>query len=373
MSSRWFIPASLAVFGGFITAIWLYLAATQESPAPALFAAKPTASVDAELENLIGPRSAAESTANRKSAVKTAPPLRSRRARAGPSFWKRVSKMAERLDETSVQFRNSIADTAIVRTAQGVTEVAAGNPEAALRLFDQALARNPRDTAALSARADSLVALERFEEAAETYKEVARLSPRDTASRYNYAVVLWRLSRFDDAARELREVVRQRPDHPDAQYNLASLAQRDGRINEARAAWKAFTSLRPQVAGGWFNLGVVEMDFDEPKRAAEAFAKFTSLSPADPGGWINLALAESASGRPEFALYALTIADDLSPCEGLTLDLLARVHEMLARQYPDEAESHRIAAAEIYDMIGGPTSESEKPAATIAADTAPRP
>ncbi len=368
MSSRWFIPASLAIFGGFIAAIWLYLAATQEPPAPVLVTASPSILVDAELESLIGRRSAAESTAAQKTAVKTTSATpRSRRARAGPSLWNQVSKVAERLDETSVHFRNSIADTAIVRTGRGVNEAAAGNQQAALRHFDLALARNPRDTAALSAKADSLVALERFEEAAEVYQEVARLAPRDTASRYNYAVVLWRLSRFDDAARELREVVRQNPDHADAQYNLASLAQRDGRINEARAAWEAFTRLRPQVATGWFNLGVVDMDFDEPKKAAEAFARFTSLSPADPGGWINLALAESASGRPEYALYALTIANDLSPCEGLTMDLLAQVHEMLALQNPDEAEMHRTAAMEIYDVIGRPKPESEAPVATIAA------
>ncbi len=372
MSSRWFIPGSLAIFAVFVAVIWLYLAATQEPIPSSSVTSVQESPLDRELDGLMtrslerGPQRES-SPSGPPAANQTALPAQRRRATAGPSLRQIASRMSDRLDEASVQFRGDIGNTAIVKEAEGRRAAAAGDHQAALRHLDRVIAKNPRDTAALSAKADSLVALERFEEAANVYKEVARLSPRDTAARYNYAVVLFRLARFDEAAHVLRDIVRLAPDHADAQYNLASLAQRDGRITEAREAWEAFTRLRPDVPSGWFNLGVVNMDFDEPTAAADAFSRFTELRPSDPDGWVNLALAEAASGHLESALYALTTADDLSPCEALTLDLLAQIHELLAERDPSSADIHLSAAAELRDLLGRPAQDSIKSVETIAA------
>lgn len=363
MSSRWFIPASLAIFGGFVALIWVYLAATQPPTSVSIAPAKESA-FDRELEALT-------SGSRRESLTEAPPPIKvgvvvpARPSRPpGPSLRQIGSQWAEQLDEASVKLRNDVGNTTILQEAKARRAAAGGDHEVALRHLEKTLAKNPRDTAALSAKAASLVALEQFAEAAEVYRDVVRLAPRDTIARYNYAVVLWRLSRLDAAARELREVVGLAPDHADAQYNLASLAQRDGRLTEARTAWQAFTSLRPEAPSGWFNLGVVCMDFDEPKAAADAFAKFTQLAPSDPDGWINLALAEAAADHLESALYALKIADELSPCEALTLDLLAQVHESLAKRDPSTALEHAVAAAELRELLNWP---AQLPLETVAA------
>jgi tetratricopeptide (TPR) repeat protein len=350
MSPRWFIPASLAIFSGFLAIIWLYLAATQEPAVSSPVVSGQKSPLDRELEGVmnrsVGRGSSREKAPPASPAVHNAALIGPRRrVSTSPSFGQMASQVADRLDESSVRLRGDLGKSAILREAQGLSAAAAGDHEAALRHLDRTLAKNPRDTVALAAKASSLVALERFQEAANVYQWIARLSPQDAAARYNCAVVLFRLARFDEAAHQLREVVQLVPDHADAQYNLASLAQREGRINEAREAWQAITRLRPSVPSGWFNLGVVNMDFDDPEAAADAFARFTALSPSDPDGWINLALAEAASGHLEPALYALATADDLSPCEALTLDLLAQIHELLAEQDPAAANQHLSAAA----------------------------
>jgi tetratricopeptide (TPR) repeat protein len=360
MSSRWFIPASLAIFGGFVALIWLYLASFQPLPTPA--AANGDSDIDQELAALTTPTRrdappekfpAGDITVGKMSELGhdrgTEASLPARLFRDDTPT---LRQLGEHLDEASVQFRNDVSRTAIAQEARGRSAAAGGNHEAALRHLDEALRKNPRDTAALSAKAASLVALEHFADAAGVYRELVKLAPHDTTARYNYAVVLWRLAHFAAAARELREVVRLAPDHADAHYNLASLAQRDGRLIEARRSWEAFTALRPDVPSGWFNRGVVCMDFDEPAVAADAFARFTELSPNDPDGWVNLALAEAASDHLDVALYALSIADDLAPCEALTLDLLAQIHELLAERDPSSAEEHRVAAARIRELLG---------------------
>jgi predicted Zn-dependent protease len=372
MSSRWFIPASLAIFSGFVAAIWLYLAATQEPAASSPVASRQESPLDRELEGVMN-RSVGRGP-SREKAPPASPAVHQsaligprRRVSISPSLAQTASQVADRLDESSVRLRGDLVNSAILREAQGLSAAAGGDHEAALRHLDRTLARNPRDMVALAAKASSLVALERFQEAANVYQEIVRLSPRDAAARYNYAVVLFRLGRFDETAHELREVVQLVPDHADAQYNLASLAQREGRINEAREAWQALTRLRPQIPSGWFNLGVVNMDFDEPDAATDAFAHFTALSPSDADGWINLALAEAATDHLESALYALNIADELAPCEGLTLDLLAQVHELLAERDPSSANVHFAAVAQIRDLIGKSTKESAEPLETVAA------
>ena len=350
MSSRWFIPASLAIFAGFVAIIWLYLAATQPTP----MAATPgnDSLIDRELDALTS-RSPRESAPQAKPPINSEAGVPARPSRHTSHTLRQMSSdWAARLDEASVDLRNEIAHTAVAQEAKGRHAATVGDHEAALRHLDQALARNPSDTAALSARAASLVALERFADAVDVYKSLIQLAPRDTTAHYNYAVVLLRLAHFAAAARELREVVRLDPDHADAQYNLASLAQRDGRLTEARAAWEVFTRLRPDVPSGWFNLGVVCMDFEEPTAAADAFARCTRISPSDPDGWVNLALAEAADDHLDSALYALTVADDLAPCEALTLDLLAQVHELLAERDPWSAAEHRATAARIRDLLG---------------------
>ncbi|HKQ48502.1 MAG TPA: tetratricopeptide repeat protein [Phycisphaerae bacterium] len=353
MSSRWFIPASLAIFSGFVALLWFYLAATQP-PTTVSSAPEKESAIDRELDALTS-RSRPDPPTEAPPPIYSEPVVLARHSRPPAPLLRQIgARWAEQLDEASVTLRNDVSHTGIALEAKARHAAAAGDHEAALRHLEETLAKNPRDTAALSAKAASLVALERFAEAAEVYETTVRLAPIDSIARYNYAVVLWRLSRFDAAARELREVVRLAPDHADAQYNLASLAQRDGRLTEARTAWEAFTRLRPEAPSGWFNLGVVYMDFDEPESAANAFARFTQLAPSDPDGWINLALAEAAADHLDAALYALTIADELAPCEALTLDLLAQIHELLAERVASSAETHRVAADELRALLEWP-------------------
>jgi tetratricopeptide (TPR) repeat protein len=278
------------------------------------------------------------------------------RRREPAGLWReRLGQLAERADEAAVRFRSNALDPATARFAAGVADMQSGRQDEAIAVFDGVLARRPEDTAALSAKASSLVAIGRFEEAASAYAKLLALAPQDATVRYNYGVVLYRLSRFSEAAERFREVAAMEPNHAKCQYNLATLAQRAGRLGEARAAWQAFTRLEPGVASGWFNLGVVWMDFDRPMEAAYCFGQVVAIDANDAAGWLNLGLAYAAADHLEAALEAVKRADAASPCDGAIMSSLAELQTALA-------EAERVGGGQDFQR----TAESEDQSARVA-------
>lgn len=369
MSHRWFIPASLGVFLLVVAGLWLYLSATTGTHDIQADAHRSLLD-DPDFLGLVWttppPRNrfpfAPSSDSPSKRLAKTprtrTPRLAQRAgAAASPpamSFQQMAASLAARIDESSVRMRTAAAKSAVGRYIEGMKHLKAGRPERALACFNEMLARDADNQAALAARAGALIQLHRFDEAANAFADLIRVVPDDADVRYNYAVVLYRLFRFREAASELREAVALNPDHAAAQYNLASLAQRDGRLTEARDAWEAFTRLQPNVAGAWFNLGIIYLDFDEPLRAAHAFHAAVTVEPLDADAHLNLGIAWAAAGEFGVALAEMTRADRLAPCDTAITSRLAELRQYLAMSETGEA------APDPHDqMAGAPADQVE--------------
>jgi len=343
VTGRWFIPIALLSFGLLLVGLWAYLPGSHEapqSPPPPVADIWPDAAANAPRE-IERPVARPDACLTRQDSEADRSTTR-RPRREGQSIpWRQLATdLAGRLDDAAVRYRSNVGRSASVQFARGWAEMQAGEHLAAIDHFDQILARQPESVSAASAKASALIAMERFEEAAEVYGDVIRLSPRDAAARYNYGVLLYRLGRFPEAARQFRELVRNAPGHARGQYNLATLAQRAGRLGEARDAWQAYTRLCPDVAEAWFNLGVVWMDFDQPLDAVRCFSRFVDLSPGAPDGWLNLALAYAAGGDVFAAMETLAIADELIPCSEPIMRHLAYLHRLLADQRVEDADEH---------------------------------
>lgn len=278
-----------------------------------------------------------------------------RNQRSSVSWRLKAARLADRLDDAVVRWRNELDDRPETWLLRGWLAMQTGEPARALDCFDRILAGHADYTPALSAKAAMLVTLRRNEEASATYAQLIRLLPGDAAARYNYGVLLYRRALYSEAAEQFRELVRLQPGHARGQYNLATLAQREGRLSEARDAWRAFVRLEPNVASAWFNLGVVWMDYDEPAQAADCFHRAGTIAPEDGSTWLNLAIAYARAGHLQLALDAADQADELSSCDPTVMNCQAALHEMLAEQGGREAQRHRDQAAALREQIGRPS------------------
>ncbi len=354
MTGRWFIPIALLSFGLLVVGLWSYLSASREGDA------RPNtrrASPDPWGAELNSPPETAEpfDAPGRRDRRRASPtqsamsrPPRSRRSIP----WRPLAaELAQRLDDAAVRFRSNLAGSAVYGFVRGQAEMQAGDYLAALERFDGLLAGQPDNLPAALAKADALVALGRFTEAAAIYDGALRHAPGEAAVRYDYGILLCRLARFTEAADQFRALLRIDPQHARGHYNLAIIAQVAGRLGEARDAWQDFTHLRPDSADGWFNLGVVWMDFDQPLEAAWCFLQAIAIDPEAPGGHLNLGQAYAAAGHLEAALDAMIDADELAPCDPAVMRCLADLHEQIAYPGGPDAEVHLSRADLLREQI----------------------
>lgn len=348
VTSRWFIPLSLLVFAALVGGLWTYLSATEEvTPSKWVRRSRDTL-LDSPPAKPAPPK--VEPVAVAKPAKKSQKKPARRFVEPPTVKW---SDVAAHLDIEAVKLRLDAAESAPAELIAAKRDLDAGRAVAALRAYDNVLARSKGNTAAMAGRAAALTALDSLDAAATCYESLVKLAPRDALARYNYGVLLCRRGAFGEAATQFRELVVLQPDHARGYYNLATLAQRAGRLTEAREAWTAFTRLEPTVPSGWFNLGVVLLDFDEPLDAARCFAVFTALRPTEADGFTNLGAALAAAGSLEDAMEALMISDALMPCDAMVMTALADLHAAMVESDGELAEEHRAQALAINEQVAG--------------------
>lgn len=348
VTSRWFIPLSLLIFAALVGGLWAYLSATEE-PTPSkwvrhsrdtLLDSPPAKPAPPTVEPVVVAKPA-------KKAGKKSP----RRFVEPPTV--KWTDVASHFDMEAVKLRLDASESSPAELIAAKRDLDAGRAVAALRAYDNVLARSKKNTAAMAGRAAALTALDRLDEAATCYESLVKHAPRDALAHYNYGVLLYRRGAFGEASTQFRELVALQPDHARGHYNLATLAQRAGRLSEARDGWTAFTRLEPTVPSGWFNLGVTLLDFDEPLEAARCFAVFSALRPTEADGFTNLGAAFAAAGSLEDALEALTISDALVPCDAMVMTAIADLHAAMVESDGERADEHRAQALAINEQVAG--------------------
>ncbi len=375
VTNRWIIPTLLIAFAVLIVALRAYVHSGEDLP-PSTTTRRPAASpVAPDKTHADKPHRAANDRflipdRDRQEARRARIARRSSRERSRESSvdWRRiVNDLTRRLDDAAIRIRSNLDRNTYVQAVRGSADLRAGDHVAAIVRFDRVLAQRPNNIPTLSAKTAALVALQRFDQAADLSARLVRLAPDDATIRYNYGTLLYRRADFAPAAEQFHEAVRINPNHARAWYNLATLAQRAGRVGDARDAWLAFTRIQPNIADAWFNLGVVWMDFDEPLPAAHCFSQFVALSPDSPDGWLNLAIAYALADCIYEALDAMTIADDLEPCNRIIMRELAALHRIVARYGGPDANEHRRIAASIEGQLK-PPNKPAIPTRAFAAD-----
>lgn len=177
----------------------------------------------------------------------------------------------------------------------------AGDIAAAEATYRTILAANPADAEALHLL--GVVSLQRDDPA-----EAARLihlaiegEPEHPKFHNNLGNALLALERFDEAEQSFRQALEYDPLLAGAHHNLGVVLQRCARLTEAESAYRSALDCDETLAGTWNNLGHLlqaRRDLDE---AAACHARATELQPDDHGLAANYATVLEMLNRTDEA------------------------------------------------------------------------
>jgi tetratricopeptide (TPR) repeat protein len=162
--------------------------------------------------------------------------------------------------------------------------------------------------------ATSLVALRRFEEAADEFKNAAQLNPSDGAAWGNLGMVLAELGRWRDAAPCLERSLRLAPS---LAYSLilANTLFELNRLEDAERVTRAALELNPQALDGKETLARILTGQDRHQEALELAREITALNPSAASSRVVLAGVLREAGQLDAALEEAKAAVDLAPSE----------------------------------------------------------
>ena len=224
----------------------------------------------------------------------------------------------------------------------------AGASDAALRAADDALTRQPRNAAALKARADALVQMGRTEDAQIAYAALIAATPSDIAPRIALGRML--VQNNPAAAEQLfAEVLARAPGNAIAMNNMGIARDLQGRHVEAQAAYRAARAVDPKMTGASVNLGLSQVLAGDMNEAVRTLSPLAALDDAPAAVHENLGIALAARG--ETAEAKRVMARVMSPAE-ITVAL---------------AQVRRTGAPQVAAIAPRPAAPTPVQAAPIAA------
>ncbi len=269
----------------------------------------------------------------------------------------------------------------------GITLVAlaSGQPAAAIKTAEAAVASAPQMGAAWVALGQALLAAGRKDEAESAYRQgicfgmeaLARLGlgelriasgrPQEAIEEFERALhrqptlvaaqmgagnALAMMARHEQAMARYEQALAMRPKLPEAFFAMGFVLARMGKLKEAEASYRRALVQRPDFAAAWINLGSLLRDLGREVYAEAALRRAVELRPDLVSGWVNLALLERERRHPATAEQYLRNAFAINPEQVETLvawcqfragerDLAGAwqwLHWALARE-PDHAEA----------------------------------
>ena len=214
---------------------------------------------------------------------------------------------------------------------RGLVEYQAGRLQEAKRLYEQALAMEPRNPDAMNllgivklqdrdARgaamliemavqeqpsnpgfhgnlAQAYLALERVDNALAAFRRAAALDPRNPQFAVGAAVCVAMQGGGAEAERELRKVVQDFPGYALAWYNLGNVLRDAGRPLEAADSYRQATRLDSTFADAYNDLGHVLHRAGRFDDAEQSYRRYLALEPDSTAGYLNLASLLVDRGR----------------------------------------------------------------------------
>ena len=184
----------------------------------------------------------------------------------------------------------------------------------------------------------------RLEEAAALYQQVLAVDPRNVAALDCCAALALRVNRPDHAARLLARAVEVRPDAVPLRYKFAAALRALGRLDQALEQSRAAAALQPGSADALCDVGSTLAAMGRESEAMAEFQKALALDPGHAAANYNFGVSLQKQRRFAEAAEALRWAIDRAPFFPVAHNNLGSVLRELDR--PDEAIAHYRTAIE---------------------------
>ena len=157
-----------------------------------------------------------------------------------------------------------------------------GDLEAALIRYEEALARNPNDVEVLNNMGQTLVRLDRPEEAGAFFQGAIRINPERWAFRFNYGNALARTEQWREAVEQFREAARLFPDDHATHYNLARALHKQGDPVAAVDEYQKAIALAANESAFHLGLAMSCEQIGRKEDAVAAYTRYLELAPMSP-------------------------------------------------------------------------------------------
>lgn len=230
----------------------------------------------------------------------------------------------------------------------GLTTHRLGDTAAALALVERALVARSTDTGFLASRANLLLTLQRWADAAAAFRLVLAATPQDPHARNGLAVALQQLGDTEEAESLLRALLAELPEFVPALDNLAAMLLKRGRADlggEAETLARRSIALQPKSAEAHNNLGSALVQLRRNEEAVPALQSALRLRTGYLEATYNLALARIGANDLPGADAAIRTALKLAPDSVANLITASSVSRELS--LGDEA---LVLAQRAYDL-----------------------
>ncbi len=180
-----------------------------------------------------------------------------------------------------------------------------------------------REGAAALARGDFAAALT-------LYQESVAANPRDAGALNHLGIVLSRLGRYDEADRQFRASISRRPNDPDPHINLGGVLLPRGRYQEAEGCFRRALSLRPTDLAARSNLGMTLVLIGRPDSARNELEKVLRIAPRHADSLFGMGMLARSEGKFDAAEEMFQRALAANPEMSRAWAALAGVRKMTA-------------------------------------------
>ena len=213
---------------------------------------------------------------------------------------KQLQKFPKKND---VSFNLALANLSILK----------GDVGAATEAVRQALATDPKSSAAHMAMGDLYVIQKDQKQAIEEYTKAADLAPIRSVERLKYAAFISATGGTDETRRVATEMTRQAPDFLPGWILLAELASKDKKYDEALSLLENVFSREPESVDGRKLQSDILLAKGEPKKAIEVLERVDRTHPGSPLVKYQLARAYLSNNEINQARTALDQAISANP------------------------------------------------------------
>lgn len=268
------------------------------------------------------------------------------------------SHAAGRLDEAIALYEQVLAREPRNGRASyllGIALFQAGRPEKSIRFLKAAATISPD---ALEIQRDLglvLLRLRHYGDAEAAFAQALRLDPSNPQFLVNRGIALRNLGRAAEAADCHRAALQRQPGFAEAHHHLGNALLAQGLAADALASFRRATALKPGLGEAWQGTGQALLDLGETAAAIAALDEAARLTPGSPDIRRALGLALLRGGKAGTALEALSAALAIAPRNAAALAARGAVLEQLERH--DEAlaayaEALRADPAHVDALLG---------------------